>query len=349
MTHGQRLVLVFASLYFLVCPAHATSPAALDPSSVTNVSSDAPESLRKAAGDFGKTVSKIDADANAKRAKVREQILDGLERAITKAQVAGDLDGVLALQDVKKRWDELQESDIPAVKSAIAFRERKFAEIETARLAEAAKSAKEFHDKLETAKRAATRSADFEAAKAFAAHQSKILDWVKSLQSSVQQQNEPSQSVQPLHHQSARTVDEWVDVESAKTVIVDSRNSRGNSIGTAKQGDRFVIRYESGAWNHAIQRAPTESPDAVQLAEDSSGVSANRAVIIRKDNPGRILQVVPAGTKMKSFSFEVPENGEYSIRILDNEPSYRPDWFGDNKGQVRYVVRHQKPRPVRMP
>ena len=188
----SRIAILFAVVWALVTasPAFAVPAKPVDATAVTLLPADGtPESLRKMAASFSAAIARANKDANAKRSQLRQHLVEGFDRAVMQAQTAGDLDMVLAIKDAKDRFDALDGSEIPLVKNAIAFREKKTAEIEAARIADALKAAKDFNDELEKAKKAETQKGKIEAAKAFSDHQKKVLEWVKSLQAGVPRNN----------------------------------------------------------------------------------------------------------------------------------------------------------------
>ncbi len=313
----------------------------IDASSVTILPSDGiPVVLRNKASEFAKKIVNVNKLAADKYDALRTQLMDGFERGIAKAQAAGDIDTVLVLKSAKEQIDSLSSSADTTVKRAIAFREKRKAEIESARLADALKAAKEFNDELEKIKKTETTKGNFDTAKALADHQKKLVAWVRSLQSRAPNSADKPQRDYGVVSESGQSVDEWVNAEPVKTVVVIAKNSQGNSIGTAKQGDRFVIQYESGTWTNDRKNCPPISPDVSRIGSDRL-----RCVIIQNGNPGDVLAEVPGGTKDAPFVFEVPETGEYSLRMMDNENYYHDAWYGDNSGQIRYVIKHQIRRP----
>ena len=114
--------------------------------------------------------------------KIENQDMDFYDRYRTgdlMTRLTGDLDMVLTLKEAKDQFDSLEDSEISLVKNAISFREKRTAEIESSRVAEALKAAKTFNDELEKAKKAETQKGSIALAKAFSDHQKKVLDWAR--------------------------------------------------------------------------------------------------------------------------------------------------------------------------
>ena len=331
---------IFVGVFlFAIGPASAVPPRPVNALSVTMLPADeTPQVLRKLVVAFGKNIDKVNSDANEKRTQLDRQLEDGFDKAIAKAQAAGDINTVLALEDAKDHFATLTTSAVPFVKNALEFREKKTMGIEMVRITDAMKAAKELNDELEKAKKAETIKGNFETAKLIAAHQEKLVAWSKTLRSSVQQPTStatrtelPRPNAQPeLAHQ--RT-------EPPKMILVYAANFNGTSIGFAKAGDVFKIQYLSGRW---FAKYLEESPDAQHLTWQD-----HRCVLIRKDNPGFCIAVIPANTKQTPFSFTVEEDGEYALRAWDGMGDYRRDYFNNNKGSVRYSV--QKIQPAKSP
>ena len=287
-----------------------------------------PDALRRMVGTFSKSITKINSDAEAKRAQLERQMEEGLDKAIVKAQAAGDINTVLALKSAKDQFATLTTSDVPLVKNALVFREKKTVDIETARVAAAMKVAKEFNDELENVKKNETIKGNFETAKAIADHQEKLVAWSQSLRSSAPQpaaarpKTEPPRSnVQPEPSRPR--------MEPPRTVVVPATSSTGASIGFAKAGEVFIIQYVAGSWETGY--GIVESPDSARLRRQD-----DRCVIVQRTNPSFQVAILPAGTKQRPYSFTAPQDGEYALRAWDgmNEPGY----FNDNHGSVQYSV-----------
>ena len=184
-----QLGILFAVVGALITasPAFAVPAKPVDATVVTLLPADGtPESLRKMTASFSAAIAKANKDANAKRSQLRQHLVEGFDRAVTQAQTAGDLDTVLAIKDAKEKLDSLEDSDIPLIKNAIAFREKKTAEIEAARISDALKAAKDFNDELEKSKKSETQKGNLDTAMAFSNQQKKVLEWVANLRKSEQ-------------------------------------------------------------------------------------------------------------------------------------------------------------------
>lgn len=186
-----RYAILFAVGAILVTaiPASAVPAKPIDAMVVTQLPDGTSGALRKLTVAFGAAITKANNDVNTKRSQLRQHLVAGFDRAIAQAQTAGDLDTVLALKEAKDQFDSLEDSEIPLVKNAIAFREKKTAEIEASRIADALKAAKEFNDELEKAKKAETQKGNIAVAKTFGDQQKKVLEWGKTLQTDVPRPN----------------------------------------------------------------------------------------------------------------------------------------------------------------
>ncbi len=175
-----RIDILLAVVAALVAasPAFAVPAKPVDATAVTLLSAAGTSAtLRKMAASFSATIAKVNKDADAKRSQLNQQLFEGFDRAVAKAQAAGDIDTVLALKAAKENFDTLDDSDVPLVKNAIAFREKKTAEIEGARIADTLKAAKEFNDEIEKAKKEETTKGNFDTAKALSDYQKELLAW----------------------------------------------------------------------------------------------------------------------------------------------------------------------------
>ena len=175
-------------LFSIVAGLVATNPASAVPAKPVNATSvmllpanESSEPLRELVSDFGNKIAKINADANGKREQLQSQMADGFDKAISKAQASGDLDSVLALKAAKENFDALTHSDVPFIKNAIAFREKKTAEFEAVRLAEALKAAKALNDELDERKKEETKNGFIETALSIAEYQKSLLVWVAGI------------------------------------------------------------------------------------------------------------------------------------------------------------------------
>ena len=308
----------------------AVPPRPVDATSVTLLPADGtPESLRKRVAAFGRKIADVNNDAGTKRERLRTQMADGFERAIAAAQSSGDIDAVLALKAAKEKFDALTTSDIPMVKNAIDFREKKTAEIETARLADAMKAAKEFNDELEKSKKDETTKGNFETAKALSDYQKKLAAWAQSVRATTPA-SQPARPV-PTSIPRPQTPQPVRQTTTTQTVSVYATSANGASIGFAKAGDVFKIQYAGGHWMTGYEIE--ESPDSARLRRQD-----DRCVLVRRTDPASRLATIPANTKQRAFSYMVAEDGEYALRVWDGMNDYRQGHFNDNRGSVRYSV-----------
>ncbi len=315
----SRIAILFTVVAALVAasPVSAVPAKPVDAITVTLLPADGtPESLRKMVAAFSKRIAEVNASAEAKREQLQKQMKDGLEKAIAKAQSAGDIDTVLALKAAKEQFETLATSNVPLVKNAIDYREKKTAEFETARVSDALKAAKEFNDELEKSKKEETTKGNFDTAKALSDYQKELLGWCRSIQAQAPQT------------QSRPVAGEWCNEGEPRIVVVAATDGRGGLIGDARKGDRFIIRYEDGTWTCYKGRLPKESPDG-NVQKD-----LHRAVVVDAKDPSRIFAVVPSNTSFTPFEFSVPEDAEFSLRMNDHH-------FKDNSGQVRYTAKRQ--------
>lgn len=186
MKSRDAILFVVGAILVATIPASAVPANPIDATVVTLLPADGtPAALRKMTTAFASAIAKANNDANTKRHQLRQHLVEGFDRAIAQAQTTGDLDMVLTLKEAKDQFDSLEDSEISLVKNAIAFREKKTAEIESSRVAEALKAAKTFNDELEKAKKAETQKGSIALAKAFSDHQKKVLEWAKTLQANV--------------------------------------------------------------------------------------------------------------------------------------------------------------------
>lgn len=326
----SRIAILFAVFAALVAasPVSAVPAKPVDATPVMLLPAEGtPDELRILVVAFGKRITEVNASAETKREQLQKQTKEGFEKAIAKAQASGDIDTVLALKTAKEKFETLTTSDVPLVKNAIDFREKKTTEFETARVSDALKAAKEFNDELEKAKKDETMKGNFETAKALSDYQKKLAAWAQSVRESapVSQLGRPvvrpnAARFQPTPEQRPRQPQQ----ESARTISINSQNRSGTSIGMAKAGDTFRIQYVGGRWNCD---SISESPDANVIRYDS-----NRCCIILASQPNQVLTPLPGMTIQTPFLFNVPEDGEYALRACDS------DYFPDNTGSVRYNV-----------
>lgn len=327
----SRYAILFAVGAILVTavPAFAVPAKPVDATSVTLLPVEGtPEALRKMVAAFGKRIADINTAAETKRGQLQKQMKEGVEKAVAKAQASGDIDAVLALKAVKEKFETLTTSDVPLVKNAIDFREKKTAEFETARVADALKAAKEFNDELEKAQKDETTKGNFETAKALSDYQKKLAAWAQSIRESAPapQPARPAPTAVP-RPQTPQPVRQQV---APQIVSVYASSADGASIGFAKAGDVFKIQYVGGKWEGKYVE---ESPDASRMTWQD-----NRCVLVMKNNPAVRLAVVPGNTKQKPFSFTVAEDGEYALRIWDGMDDYKRHDFNDNRGMVRFSI-----------
>lgn len=329
----SRIAILFAVVAALVAasPASAVPAKPVDATAVTLLPADGtPDELRKLVVAFGKRITEVNSSTETKREQLQLQMKDGLEKAVAKAQASGDIDAVLALKAAKEKFETLTTSDVPLVKNAIDFREKKTAEFETARVADALKAAKEFNEELEKAKKDETTKGNFDTAKALSDYQKKLTAWAQSIR-----ENAPApQPARPVARPNAARFQPAPEQrprqplqEPARTVTVNSRSMNGTSIGMAKAGDTFRIQYVGGRWNCAFL---AESPDADDIEQ-----IYNRCCIILTRRPHKALTPIPGMTVQSPFLFTVPEDGEYALRAFDGT---RSENFNDNSGSVRYNV-----------
>ena len=329
--NARYAVLIAVGAALAAVPVSAVPPRPVNALSVTMLPADGtPEELRKLVAAFGKSVAKANSDANEKRTQLDRQMAEGLDKAIAKAQSSGDINMVLALKAAKDQFATLTTSDVPLVQNALEFREKKTVEIETARVADTMKAAKNLNDELEKAKKDETVKGNFDTAKAIADHQEKVVAWSKTLRSAAPQPTPTS--TRPLHPRpNAQPDPVRTRTESPRTIIVQATNSEGTSIGFAKTGDVLKIQYVSGTW--VTGYGIVESPDATALRRRD-----DRCVIVRRDNPAFHVKILPAGTKQTPYSFTVPQDGEYALRAWDGMSDYSPGYVNDNRGSVQYSV-----------
>ena len=303
-----------------------------------------PDKLRKMVADFDKRIAEINVAAETKREQLQQQMKDGLEKAIIKAQSSGDIEVVLALKAAKEQFETLTTSDVPLVKNAIEFREKKTKEIETARVADAMQAAKELNDELEKTKKDETVKGNFDRAKAIAEHQEKLVAWVRTLRSSAPQPTiapskpaqpaqtaRPPQPVVPPGTQTDRFVYQNANkVTETKTIVVSATKPDGAVIATVKEGDTMVFKYLRGRWKAgSASWWPMVKPDSEDLGYDQN------AAVIFKDGRWKRLETLPPNTASTPFEYVVPEDGTYRIRINDVDRSA----FADNSGVVQYEVK----------
>lgn len=111
-----------------------------------------------------------------------------------------------------------------------------------------------------------------------------------------------------------------------KQILIDSRSEVGTFIASAKRGDVLTIKYVKGSWSSNMD---VKIPDSVDLMHNDK----DKAIIIKVEDPKRVLTYIPANTKNQPFKYEVQEDGDYSIRINDDH------WgISDNSGLVTYEV-----------
>ena len=319
----------------IAVPATAVPPKPINAAAVTLLPADGtPEALRKAVAVFSKNVAKANSDAEAKRAQLDRQMEEGLDKAITKAQSSGDINTVLALKTAKDQFATLTTSDVPLVKNALEFREKKTVEIETARVADAMKAAKELNDELEKTKRDETIKGNFDSAKTIADHQEKIFAWVQTIRLSTPQQTaaetSPIQSNPNLQQDPVNTtrppVSPTLGGATKKTISVDAAKKGGARIGHVSEGSTIRVRYLSGKWTCDVNSVPKSNPDA-----DDWGPWGGLQTILTGGSSSQFAAGVPKGTASDPFEFVTDESSNYSLRMKD-------DGVWDNAGVVRYEV-----------
>ncbi len=271
-----RIAILFAivSAFVAASPASAVPANPIDATAVTLLPADGTkESLRKMAASFSATIAKANTDANTKRNQLRKHLIEGFDRAVTQAQTAGDLDTVLALKNAKEQFDTLDDSEIPLVKNAIVFREKKTAEIEATRISDALKAAKDFNDELEKAKIAETQKGKIEEAKAFSDHQKKVQEWAKSLQKDIKSVSPQTMTTVPpvnprrLPGLSVRYYDDsplsksnWLlseqECRNHFRQMTPSIQSTSESFGSSLSSG---LSYETSSWRNDLQQAATRA------------------------------------------------------------------------------------------
>ena len=331
-TMKTRIAILFAVVAALAAatPASAVPAKPVDATSVTLLPVEGtPEALRKMVAAFGKRIADVNTAAETKRGQLQKQMKEGLEKAVAKAQSSGDIDAVLALKAAKEKFETLTTSDVPLVKNAIDFREKKTAEFETARVADALKAAKEFNDELEKAKKDETTKGNFETAKALSDYQKKLAAWAQSIRecAPAPQPARPAPTAVP-RPQTPQPVRQQV---APQIVSVYASSADGASIGFAKAGDVFKIQYAGGRWMTGYEIE--ESPDSPRLQRQD-----NRCALVRRTDPAFRLATLPANTKQRAFSYTVTEDGEYALRAWDGMNDWSRVYFDDNRGMVRYSV-----------
>ncbi len=330
----SRIAILFAVVAALVAasPASAVPAKPVDATAIMLLPAErTPDELRKLVVAFGKRITEVNASAETKREQLQKQMKDGFEKAIAKAQSSGDIDSVLALKAAKDQFDTIETSDVPVIKNAIAFREKKTSEIETARFAEAMKAAKEFNDELEKAKKDETTKGNFETAKAMADNQKKLLEWVQQLKATEFSSRPPlnsSNSIQQNRQDLSETVQPVLPTTSVpitKVLKVDARREKGASIGNLKAGDVIQIKYISGEWFFS-KNDPKVNPD------EHFGSWGLAQTVLSMGPKATMVEGIPKGTSETPFEFMVEESGEYQLRIKDQGTD-------DNAGIVQYEVK----------
>ena len=112
-----------------------------------------------------------------------------------------------------------------------------------------------------------------------------------------------------------------------KEITIPANDPNGVSIGPVNKGDVITLQYASGKWkSHGF--IPTANPD------DSAEPDDNRLVIAlptEKGGAGKLVKVVPAGTKDKPFKFMFPTSRP-NVVLRINANSENPK----NPGSVKY-------------
>ena len=337
----QRNSILFAIVVVLIAAnsAFAVPAKPIDATPITLLSAEGtPEELRNMVVSFGKRIMEVNTSAETKREQLQKQMKEGLEKAILKAQSSGDIDSVLAIKAAKEKFDTMETSDVPIVKNALVFREKKTAEIETARVADAMKVAKDFNDELDKAKKDETTKGNFEAAKAISDHQKKLITWVQSLResapvtNSTQQDRQAPMDIRPQSAQSVQTSSTGEQMspqprKSVKKVVsVNANSAEGSTIGFIKSGDTIHIRYLSGKWTSDTKNVPRSNPDV-----DDWGPWGGMQTVLSKDPGSELVASIPKNTATDPFEFTIEDAAKYRIRIKD-----QGTW--DNAGTVQYEV-----------
>ena len=157
-------------------------PNAIDVTEITILpESGTPELLREMTDAFVSDIGKINAAADAKQEQLTRYVLEHLDEAMENARQKGDFENSLALMKYKEQFDTMAGSDNPTISNFIAFRAKKSAEIEKARVTYALQAAQTFYGNLEQAKRAETKNANMDNAMAFAEQQKKVKEWASRL------------------------------------------------------------------------------------------------------------------------------------------------------------------------
>ena len=242
-----RIAILFAVVAALVAasPVSAVPAKPVDATAVTLLPANGtPDELRKMVAAFDKRIAEVNASTETKREQLQKQMKDGLEKAIAKAQSAGDIDAVLALKAAKEKFETMETSDVSIVKNALVFREKKLAEFETTRLADAMKAAKEFNDEMEKAKKDETTKGNFNAAKAIADHQKKLIAWVQTLRKTAVEPR-PSQLNQPIA-QRPRFQDDPIQQPQAMThpASILTGTQKEQSVTLSKAGSPYTVKEQ---------------------------------------------------------------------------------------------------------
>lgn len=159
-------------------------PNAIDITEISELpESGTPELLRKMTDTFVGDIGRINSTADAKHEQLTHYVVAHLDEELANARQKGDYENSIALMKYKDQFDTLAESDNPTIKNFIAFRAKKSADIEKARVTYALQATQTFYTNLEQAKRTATKNANMDSAMAFAEHQKKVKDWACRLSS----------------------------------------------------------------------------------------------------------------------------------------------------------------------
>ena len=163
-------------------PLRPASPNIIDTTEISALPEvGTPELLRKMTDAFVADIDKINSTADTKHEQLTRYVLAHLDEAMENARQEGDFENSVALMKYKEEFNAMTESDNPTIRNFIAFRAKKSAEIEKARVTYALQATQTFYGNLDRAKRTETKNANMDSAMAFAEHQKKVRDWSSCL------------------------------------------------------------------------------------------------------------------------------------------------------------------------
>lgn len=287
---------------------------------------------KSALKEFQKTVDEANLAAASHREKIIAMMRAYLRTCIAKAQEAGDLDRVVALEKAFETADVEVVGDLEEIAKLREGRRKRLIKIDYGLVTTGLNAAQTFNGVLEWQKKETTRKGDIEEAKRIATFQNEIKNWAVATRDCVPRAHESVRAMRPVPQLPATRPSEPVkDVKpiepTPKIITINARSDKGAPLGKVNAGDSIEIRYVSGKWA-SDKGHPTTNPD------ETRGVWAG-LVLIKLDKDRTLLAKIPTHTKDNPFVYVVDEEdaGHLALRI---EKHWAPETC---VGSVRYEVK----------